>query len=624
VERKRPDLLVDVADDNKAITSSTDGLPMHCHVSFVSQSLKRRSRFFFAAAALVIAYIAALDVASAQDYRRYQPQTLPVPLVAPQVPEKPVEPVTGSDAVLVESWNALRVVDRTDKIEPLNGFEELSGLNYDVDDQGSLVLRDEFRQIVTPYFGGPITLRRVNELSREIILYYLRHGRPVVDVVIPEQKITDGTVQIIVIEARIGKVCVEGGCWFDACMLRDQLECTRPGDRLSENKLRSDLFWLNRSAFRRVEVDLRPGSEPGTTDVIFDVRDAAPWRAYAGYEDTGVPALGIDRVYGGFIWGDAFKRDGLLSYQFTSDTDFDNLQAHAYNYQRALNREWTVQQYGAMSDVSALNDPVAQDGKSWIVGGALLRYFNYDPCLQSWLTLGFDFKSTNNNLEFGGVPVVGGRADFWELNLGFDRQRRFNDVSYWLFASDLFVGPNGGLSAFNDAASFNTIRTGTTPGFVYERAKVEGVVELPLGMQLLGRSVGQVASQRLLWSEMLGFGGYDSIRGYDQRTFNADVGYFTNLELGPRTWIWGSRYEPKSLRAFAFFDYGGGYVRNPQPGDVVSETLASVGAGFRFAWSDRTSVRFDYGYGLSDVVGATNDHRAHVGVVYVMGPRPRR
>ncbi len=563
--------------------------------------------------------------AAAQDFRRYQPQTLPVPLVQPSIPAQPVEPVSGSDDVLVERWDALLVHDRTDKVDSLDAMSDLVGLHYNVDDGGSLVFRDGFRQIVARYLGGPITLRRLNELSRDIIIYYRKCGQPVVDVVIPEQKITAGTVQIVVVESRIGEVRVEGPCWFNPCMLADQIECTQPGGKLYENRLKSDLFWLNRSAFRRVEVDLEPGRCPGTTDVVFNVRDAAPWRVYTGYEDSGVPALGLDRVYAGFIWGDAFKRDGVLSYQFTSDTDFDNLQAHAYQYQRFFNRVWAWQTYGAYSNVSAFNDPVAQNGYSWIAGGALLRYTNYTPCLQSWFSFGFDFKSTNNNLEFGGVPVVGGRADFWELNWGYDRQRRFNDVAYWLVSSDLYFGPNGGMSAFNDAADFNTIRTGTQPGFAYERAKIEGVLPLPLNMQLLGRATGQVSSQRVLWSEMIGFGGYDSIRGYDQRTFNADVGGFINLELGPQTYYWGPTNDRRSLRGFTFFDYGAGHVRNPQPGDVASEQLASTGLGARFAWSDRLSARFDYGWALSDVTGNTtkNSHRAHLGVVYVMGPRPR-
>jgi hemolysin activation/secretion protein len=559
-----------------------------------------------------------------QDFRRYQPQTLPVPLVPPQVPAQPIDPPSGSDEILVEKWDAVRIVDANDKVLPLDDFAELDGVHFDVDDNSSLVFQPDFRNLVGKYLNGPITLRALSELSREIIIYYRDRGRPVVDVAVPEQKITQGTVQIVVIEPRIGRVFVSGANWFDNQMLADQLRYTMPGGRLSENRLRSDLFWLNRSPFRRVEVDLQPGVTPGTTDVTFDVRDAFPWRAYMGYEDTGVPAIGIDRVYAGVIWGDAFKRDGQLSYQYTSDTEFDRLQAHAYSYRRALDSTWTVEQYGATSQVSTFTNPVNQDGRSWIVGGALLGYTNYDPFLQSWFTFGFDFKSTNNNLEFGGTQVVGGRADFWELNFGYDRQRRFNDVSYLRFASDLYAGPNGGISAYNDAAGFRSIRTETRPGFVYQRGVTEGVIELPLGMQLLGRVTGQVASQRLLWSEMLGFGGYDSIRGYDQRSFNADMGYFTNLEFGPQTWFWGTQGQPKSLRAFGFFDYGGGRVLDAQPGDIVSETMASVGAGARLAWSDRFSARVDYGVGLSDVPFSSHEHRAYIGVVYVMGPRPRR
>jgi len=575
-------------------------------------------------AVLFSAASAAPDESFGQDFRRYRPQTLPVPLVTPNVPAQPIDPPSGSDEILVEKWDAVLIVDAADKVLPLDDFADLEGVHFDVDDRSSLVFQRDFRSLVGKYLDGPITLRALSELSREIIVFYRDRGRPVVDVAVPEQKITQGTVQIVVIEPRIGRVFVSGADWFDNQMLADQLRYTMPGGRLSENRLRSDLFWLNRSPFRRVEVDLQPGVTPGTTDVTFDVRDAAPWRVYTGYEDTGVPAIGIDRVYAGVIWGDAFKRDGQLSYQYTSDTEFDRLQAHAYSYRRALNPTWTIEQYGATSQVSTFTDPVNQDGRSWIVGGALLGYTNFDPFLQSWFTFGFDFKSTNNNLEFGGTQVVGGRADFWELNLGYDRQRRFNDVAYLRFASDLYAGPNGGISAYNDAAGFRSIRTETRPGFVYQRGMTEGVIELPLGMQLLGRVTGQVASQRLLWSEMLGFGGYDSIRGYDQRSFNADMGYVTNLEFGPQTWFWGSPGEPKSLRAFGFFDYGGGRVLDPQPGDFVSDTLASVGAGARLAWSDRLSARFDYGIGLSDIPASSNEHRAHIGVVYVMGPRPRR
>jgi len=513
------------------------------------------------------------------------------------------------------------VLDEAAKVQPLEAFAELEGLHFNFDNKSALVYTSRFKQIVAEYLGGPITLRELNQMSRDIILFYRRSGLPVVDVIIPEQKITQGTVQIVVIEARIGEVRVQGGRFFDSCMLADQIECTQSGDRLSEEALKSDLFWLNRNPFRRVEVDLKPGAAPGTTDVTYKVRDVAPIRGYTGYEDTGVPALGIDRVYAGFIWGNVFGRDGQFSYQYTADTQFDRLGAHAYSYQKAWDRDWSFLTYGAYSNVNSFVVPINQTGYSWLVGGQLIRTLDYEPTLNSWLSFGLDVKSTTNNLEFNEAPVTNGRADMWELNYGYDRIRRYNDVEYLILSQDLFVGPNGGISAFNNAAGYSSIRPDTRPGFVYDKAMAEGVVALPFRMQLLGRFTGQVASQRLLYSETLGFGGFNSIRGYDQRVFNGDAGCYTNFELGPQTWNFGTQRYRKDLRVFGFFDYGTGYVRNPVPGEQASQTLASVGAGFRMSCTDRLSMRFDYGHGLSDVANARVDSRVHLGIVYLIGPR---
>lgn len=576
------------------------------------------------ACGLVGGFLAASAVmfgaAHAQDFQRYKPQTLPVPQYQPAVPPKPVAPVEGSDTVLVDRWDAVLVLDEAAKVKPLDAYEELMGLHFDVADRRSLVYSAEFKKIVSNYIGGPISLRQLNQLSRDIILMYRRSGYPVVDVIIPEQKITAGSVQIIVLEARIGNVLVKGGSFFDPSMLANQIENTQSGARLSEGALKADLFWLNRNPFRRVEVDLQPGDAQGTTDVIYKVRDVRPIRGYTGYEDTGVEALGIDRVYAGFIWGNVFGRDGQFSYQYTTDTQFDRLRAHAYTYQKAFDRDWSIQTYGAYSEVESFVVPINQTGYSWLAGGQLIRTLDYEPTLNSWLSFGIDVKSTTNNLEFNEAPVTNGRADMWELNYGYDRIRRFNDVEYLILSQDLFVGPNGGL-AFNDAAAYNTIRPNSRPGFVYDKAMAEGVVALPFGMQLLGRFTGQVASQRLLYSETLGFGGFNSIRGYDQRVFNGDAGCFTNFEFGPQTWNFGTERYRKDLRVYGFFDYGTGYVRDPVPGEQASQTLSSVGAGFRMSCTDRLSLRFDYGHGLTTVANARVDSRVHLGLVYLLGPR---
>ncbi|MFK7768867.1 MAG: ShlB/FhaC/HecB family hemolysin secretion/activation protein [Mariniblastus sp.] len=47
------------------------------------------------------------------------------------------------------------------------------------------------------------------------------------------------------------------------------------------------------------------------------------------------------------------------------------------------------------------------------------------------------------------------------------------------------------------------------------------------------RFTGQAASERLLFSETLGLGGFNSIRGLDQRAYKADQGFIANVEFGP-------------------------------------------------------------------------------------------
>lgn len=571
--------------------------------------------------AFVIVVILGAELAAAQDIRRYEPKTLPDLPARSQVPALPVAPVEGSDEVLVERLDAVLVLDRSTKIEPQNAYEDLEGLNFNYDDSRSYVRSPGFREIVEGYIGGPVSLRQLNQMSRDLILYYRRMGRPVVDVAIPEQRITGGTVQIVVIESRIGRVSLEGDRFFDSGMLAAQVQDTRSGEFVKEEPLQSDLQWLNRNPFRRVEVDLKPGATEGETDVIFQVRDVRPLKGYVGYEDTGVPTLGIDRLYAGFVWGNAFGRDGQLSYQYTTDADFRHLEAHSAVYQKAWNRTWSWQTYGAWSSVESISEPLAQTGESWQVGSAVLRTIERTRELQSWLTFGFDYKMTNNNLEFGGTNVGNGVAQLGELNLGYDRVRRYDDVRYWLLANDYYFSPWSGFGESNDAAGFNSIRTATRPGYSYNHTVIEGVAALPFEWQLLGRMTGQVASQRLLWSEMLGYGGYSSIRGYDQRVYNADAGWFANLELGPQPWSVGSGRRQGTLRMFTFFDVGQGWVRNPQTGDIPNQYLSSTGVGLRYSMSDRLVLRFDYGHGFQTVPGSTTNERAHVGLTYVMGPR---
>ena len=238
--------------------------------------------------------------------------------------------------------------------------------------------------------------------------------------------------------------------------------------------------------------------------------------------------------------------------------------------------------------------------------------------------LGLDFKSTNNNLEFGGANVQASAAELFQIRIGNDYLRRGNCDQYERLQSDLFIGPGDGFSSNNTTQAFSTIRPNTSPDYMYGRVRYESATNVgdSNDWQLTLRATGQLASERVLFSEMLGFGGYDTIRGYDQRALSGDHGWLTSVELGTRPADICVCDRPGRLRYYSFLDMGKAYIQNPLPGQLNNLFLSSVGVGMQMSVGEDLSLRLDYGYGFEEVPGQPND-RLHLGVVWQFGPRPQ-
>jgi hemolysin activation/secretion protein len=576
----------------------------------------------------VTALVSATGVSFGQTYGRYSPPDIerlgPPAEELPQPDAADKEPVASvDDRVLVGSLDAVFIVDTADKVSGDEALDTLTGLHYRFDSVDSLVRSKRLDGLVEGYIGRPVTLRMLNQLAADIAKLYRRCGQPIVDVQIPEQRITGGTVHLVVIEPRIDRVLVQPGCWFDSDEVERWVECTRTGDRIYAHKIENDLLWLNQNPFYRVEVDFEPGAADGTTDVIYRTREVIPLRAFVGADDTGVRTLNYGRFYMGLIYGDLFNRGGILSYQYTADDEFNLLEAHSVCYRQPLDREWSLQSYGSWAGVKPqIDTSFNQDGESWQTGGGLVRHLFRSRTELTNLTLGLDFKSTNNNLEFSGTTISNSNADLVQIHCGLERCVRRCPDSYRRALLDCYIGPGGGMTGAHSAAAFGTIRPGATPDYFYSRVFVEDSRHWDEDWQLVSRFTGQLASERLLFSETLGLGGFDSIRGLDQRTYNADDGWIMNTEFGPRTRRWGSADDQTSLRPYVFMDMGNGYVLDPQPGDDASTFSLSGGVGARYQVSDRLVARFDYGAAHTDIVGADRTSRVHLGLTWIPGPRP--
>jgi hemolysin activation/secretion protein len=581
---------------------------------------RRQTRTGWLGGLLVLTSLA-LGLTSAEgteDYYRIAPKA-----PAGYPPQPPNVPVQGKIAsgdpheVLVKQLNALVFVPTPDAVVK-NGLTD-----HGIDLKSVQVpVPEHFVSVVMPYLGRPVTRGSLNTMIQSIIVYYREHDHPVVDVAVPEQDITNGVMQVVVLEGHVGKVTVAGNRWFSSGTIRDGVSL-QPGGDINSRTLQANLDFLNQNPFRTTDVIYRPGEKLGDTDVTLQTRDRFPARVFAGYEDSGDVETGIDRYFAGFNYGDLFGLSQQINYQYTTSGTFDSLRAHSGSYVIPLPWQHTLTFFGSYVDTKG-NVPSAfgLTGRSYQISGrysvplptVTVSRFTYKESIEA----GFDYKYNKDSLEFGNAPAANTLYDIDQFVLTYNGA----ETDPWgstTIGDNLYISP-GNWGGNNNDMQFDNAHTGATSDYVYNTVVAERLTRLPGDWSLILRGTVQSSNANLAPSEQLGLGGYDTVRGYDEREVNTDDGFIFTTEMRTPTISFGalggcSAFKDE-LQFLGFWDYGDGSNHDPLPGETNEIPLSSVGAGLRYTINTYLSVRYDYAFQLLRT-GFDNDHgsRSDIGVV---------
>ena len=465
----------------------------------------------------------------------------------------------------------------------------------------------ELNALLVERVGSPLTLGGLVEIADAVVAHYQSHGVPAVEVLVPEQEVTDGRVTLMVVEGVIGDVALAGGEHFDTERLARGVR-SRTGESLTTRVLYGDLDWLNRNRFHDARLTVAPGDEMAEADLLFTLSDTRPFRVFGGYENSGVDVVGEERWLAGFEWGDVFGLGHRMVYQATLGADIESFRAHALDYRVPLpwRHEIGFQAAIVQSEIE-LEDGTASGGTSWLLGAgytvALPRALN--GALQHELTAGFEWKSTDNNLEFGGAEVFASSAEIAQFTARYSGTLHRED-STTSFNSGLVYSP-GDLTNANSDAAFAGIRGDARSEYVAVRGGARHVRRLRGGASVMLRAGGQWTDTPLLPSEQFALGGHDTVRGYSERDGLGDIGYFGSLEVRapafPGVPVLDDRWQ-----LLGFVDYGRSWAKGGRGGETDRE-FAAAGPGLRYRVADRVSLRFDYGWRLDG-----GGSRSHIGV----------
>ncbi len=310
----------------------------------------------------------------------------------------------------------------------------------------------------------------------------------------------------------------------------------KPGDPIDNAELQAGIDQINRNQYRHATVAASAGAQPGATDLTIQAQDHFPVGVSAGIDNTGNQSTGLYRAWTALDWGNAFWRGDDFNYRFTTSADDPRLlKQHSFAYTTNLPWRDTLNLTGSIVDSNTRSATLFttaghNDYASLRYQHALPGYQipGFGPLTQT-ITVGYDFKSTNNNILFGGLSVFPSTTEVDQF-LGIYGATLPDALGSTNVTGTLVVSP-GGLTALNNTAIFQTQQAGARADYVYGNIALERVTNLFYGVSWNAKAIYQRSNGILLSSEQLAYGGPYANRGFVTTGATRDEGFQMLHEL---------------------------------------------------------------------------------------------
>lgn len=401
---------------------------------------------------------------------------------------------------------------------------------------------DELAALARPLEGREVTLGELLALVERINGLYRERGIATARALLPAQDVTDGRVQVRLVEATLGRVAIDGNASTADAFISERLS-QRAADVVDPVALERDLVRFNRLYDAQLRARLEPGRAAATTDLLIDVLEPPrrSWRV--GFDNAGALSSGRERLTLGGTWRSlAGRRDELNA----------NLSASSGTWGASLAYALPVNRYDTRVS-------------------ALLAYDHNRVDSGSFATLGLNGHSVTGSLGLRQPIVVDDRSvieatvarrDRRSVNRAetVDLQRTaLRDWTAGLEGSTVLdpVDVGGALSVSRvDSALTDASGVVTDREYTVVRLSLRGSWAFwPQWALRAGLAAQRNSKAGLPAADQFFLGGDGTVRGYSASVVGGDRGEFLNVELHhplSAPWLPG-RWQASG---FAFWDAG--------------------------------------------------------------------
>ncbi|MGE0415439.1 MAG: ShlB/FhaC/HecB family hemolysin secretion/activation protein [Acetobacteraceae bacterium] len=455
-------------------------------------------------------------------------------------------------------------------------------------------------QVVTPFLGHAVGMRDIEDIRQRLTLLYVNRGYINSGVVIPDQTLTNGILELHAVEGRLTNIDLIGNRYYRTSYLTDRLNrgVTVP---FNVNDLaRQQQILLEDPFLSRLNLDIQPGLMPGEARVNGEVIEAQPWSLSVQIADDQSPTVGavrgqlqgtIANLLGvGDVLGLQYGRsgglnDGYVAYSVPVSSDDTRLSVR-YDINGSLVVDQGLQ-------------PLNITSRYQSVGLGLSRPFYQTP--EQNLTLGLSLEWRQSQTFLLGEPFsfVAGAQD------GKTNVTVLRLYQSWLDRNATRVIALRSTFSFGlDALGATTTSVKPNARFFAWLGQAQYVRRIFNDWELLTRANLQLSLDPLFPIEQFVLGGFYTVRGYREYLTSADNAFTGTIELRipvgkvQLPWV-GANEEAGTVQIVPFFDHGAGW-NTRQPGPQYPN-LTSIGVGLRWFIRPGTIAELYYGYGLRHV-----------------------
>lgn len=448
---------------------------------------------------------------------------------------------------------------------------------------GSTVFSQKKLNATTEKFLGKTAIMpNLVAIRSSITNLYVSAGYATSGAFVPQQDVSDGIVEIQVVEGRLEDIEITGLTRLKESYVRSRIE-RFVSSPLNVNKLQQGLqLFLFDPLIESFSSELAVGSSQGLSRLEISLKEAPSFSVGIGYDNTQSPAVGTDnRIFklgenNLFGFGDRFNfsyanTDGSDSFDFAYSIPLNSSNATlAFSYGNSSNE--IVEEPFTPLDLQTqlrfyeitFRQPILLSPTENINLGLTASRQESQSSL-----LGIDFP-LNRGADAQGRTRISAIRFFQEY---IDRD--FQDVFYVRSLFSLGVG------------AFEANTTGEPDSqFFNWRLQSQYVRTLAPDTFFLVRGQLQISGDDLLSDEQFRVGGFETVRGYRQNLLLGNNGVFASAEM--RVPILRIQEWETVLQVAPFFDVGKVWGSD----NLDFSTLASLGLGLRLTAKDNLSAGF--------------------------------